>query len=162
MEILNEHEHLTTYTSADLAASRRVFARRVLFAALVLPTIAALLALTGYTLSAGGLSVADGVLLLFFGLTMPWAVIGFWNGVIGLFVMRLTRDPVAAVNPSAAICISAPRTNPSGLPAPSTRRTAIGGLSIFSIMRRMWSATSTSSSMTSLACRPLRAWPHTP
>ncbi len=102
MEILNEHEHLTTYTSADLAASRRVFARRVLFAALVLPTIAALLALTGYTLSAGGLSVADGVLLLFFGLTMPWAVIGFWNGVIGFFVMRLTRDPVAAVNPSAA------------------------------------------------------------
>ena len=96
--MLNGRGRLTT----DLATSRRVFARRVFFAALVLSTIAALLALTGYALSAGGLTVADYVLLLLFGLTMPWAVIGFWNGIIGLLVMRLARDPVAAVNPAAA------------------------------------------------------------
>jgi membrane glycosyltransferase len=85
-----------------LATSRKVFARRAFFAALVLITIAALLVLAGYALSAGGFTVADAVLLLFFGLTMPWAVIGFWNGIIGFFVMRLARDPVAAVNPAAA------------------------------------------------------------
>ena len=96
--MLNGRGRLTT----DLATSRRVFARRVFFAALVLSTIAALLALTAYALSAGGLTVMDGVLLLLFGLTMPWAVIGFWNGIIGLLVMRLARDPVAAVNPAAA------------------------------------------------------------
>lgn len=96
--MLNGRGRLTT----DLATSRRVFARRVFFAALVLSTIAALLTLTGYALSAGGLSFTDYVLLLLFGLTMPWAVIGFWNGIIGLLVMRLARDPVAAVNPAAA------------------------------------------------------------
>jgi membrane glycosyltransferase len=86
----------------DFAASRRVFIRRALFAALVLATIGALLALTGYALSAGGFSVADYILLLLFGLTMPWSVIGFWNAVIGFCIMRFARDPVAAVNPAAA------------------------------------------------------------
>ncbi len=65
-------------------------------------TIAALFALTAYALSAGGLTVTDGVLLLLYALTMPWAVIGFWNGIIGFLIMRLARDPVAAVNPAAA------------------------------------------------------------
>jgi membrane glycosyltransferase len=88
--------------TTDFVTGRKVFARRVFFAALVLSTIAALLVLAGYALSAGGFTVADAVLLLFFGLTMPWAVIGFWNGIIGFFVMRLARDPVAAVNPAAA------------------------------------------------------------
>ena len=92
------HGHPTT----DFATSRTVTGRRVFFTALVLTTIAALLVLTAYALSAGGLTFSDGVLLLFFGLTMPWAVIGFWNGVIGFLIMRLARDPVAAVNPAAA------------------------------------------------------------
>jgi len=86
----------------DFAASRRVFARRVFFAALVLATIAALFVLAGYALSAGGFSFSDGVLLLLFGLTMPWSVIGFWNAIIGFFIMRFARDPVVAVNPAAA------------------------------------------------------------
>jgi membrane glycosyltransferase len=83
-------------------SGRSVFGRRVLFAILVLLTILALLALAGYALSAGGFGFADGVLLLLFGLTMPWSVIGFWNATIGFFVMRFARDPVAAVNPAAA------------------------------------------------------------
>ena len=91
----------TTDTLPDFAAGRRVFARRAVFAALVLSTVGALFALTGYALSAGGFGLADGVLLLLFGLTMPWAVIGFWNGIIGFFVMRFARDPVASVNPAA-------------------------------------------------------------
>jgi membrane glycosyltransferase len=93
---------LTTDTLPDFPAGWRVFARRVLFAALVLPTIAALLALTGYALSAGGFSLADYILLLLFALTMPWSVIGFWNGVIGFCIMRFARDPVAFVTPAAA------------------------------------------------------------
>ena len=88
------HEHSITATT--------VFARRVFFAALVLTTIAALFALAAYALSAGGLTFTDGILLLLYALTMPWAVIGFWNGIIGFVVMRCARDPVAAVNPAAA------------------------------------------------------------
>ena len=92
----------TIETLPDFAASRRVFARRAVFAALVLSTIAFLFALTAYALSAGGLTFTDGILLLLYALTMPWAVIGFWNGIIGFIVMRCARDPVAAVNPAAA------------------------------------------------------------
>ena len=51
-------------------------------------TIAVLLALAAYALSAGGFGIADALLLLFFGLTMPWSVIGFWNAAIGFFIMR--------------------------------------------------------------------------
>jgi membrane glycosyltransferase len=88
--------------TTDLATSRTVFGRRVFFAALVLSTIAALFVLAAYALSAGGLTFTDALLLLFYALTMPWAVIGFWNGIIGFLIMRLARDPVAAVNPAAA------------------------------------------------------------
>ena len=88
------HEHSITATT--------VFARRVFFTTLVLITIAALFALAAYALSAGGLTFTDGVLLLLYALTMPWAVIGFWNGIIGFVVMRCARDPVAAVNPAGS------------------------------------------------------------
>ena len=96
--MLNTHVRLTT----DLATSRRVTARRITFATLVLSTIIALFVLAAYALSAGGLTFTDDVLLLLFALTMPWAVIGFWNGAIGFFIMRFARDPVAFVNPAAA------------------------------------------------------------
>jgi membrane glycosyltransferase len=86
----------------DLAAGRRIFARRLAFAALVLTSIGALFTVASYALSPGGISFADGALLLLFGLTMPWTVIGFWNATIGFFIMRFARDPVVAVNPAAA------------------------------------------------------------
>ncbi len=66
-------------------------------------TISVLLALAAYALSAGGFGTADALLLLFFGLTMPWSVIGFWNAAIGFFIMRFARDPVASVVPSIAL-----------------------------------------------------------
>ena len=74
----------------------------MLFATLVLLTIAVLLALAIHALSAGGFGVADALLVLFFGLTVPWSVIGFWNAAIGFFIMRFARDPVATVLPSVA------------------------------------------------------------
>ena len=74
----------------------------MLFAVLVVVTIAGLLALAAYALSAGGFGLADALLLLFFALTMPWSVIGFWNAAIGFLVMRFARDPVAQVVPSVA------------------------------------------------------------
>ncbi len=72
----------------------------MLFAALVGTSIAVLLALAAYALSAGGFGTADALLLLFFALTVPWSVIGFWNAAIGFLIMRFARDPVAAVVPS--------------------------------------------------------------
>jgi membrane glycosyltransferase len=74
----------------------------VLFASLLALTIAAILSLAGYALSAGGLGLADGFLLLCFAAVLPWTVIGFWNAVIGFCIMRFARDPIATVVPAAA------------------------------------------------------------
>lgn len=65
-------------------------------------TIACLLALAGLTLSAGGIDGLDIAILVLFAVTLPWMVIGFWNAFIGFLVMRLARDPVAAVFPAVA------------------------------------------------------------
>jgi membrane glycosyltransferase len=78
-----------------------IIGRRLLFAALVLASIAGLLALAATALSAGGLTALDAVLLVLFAITLPWSVIGFWNATIGFVVMRFCRDPVAVVTPPA-------------------------------------------------------------
>jgi membrane glycosyltransferase len=76
--------------------------RRVVFGILVCATIAALLGLAAKTLLAGGLDSLDFAILVLFAVTLPWTVIGFWNALIGFLVMRLARNPVAAVFPAVA------------------------------------------------------------
>ena len=73
--------------------------RRILFAMLVAVSIFLALALMVWTLSAGGFGWLDGLLTVCFAVTLPWTVIGFWNAVIGLALMRLSPDPARAVCP---------------------------------------------------------------
>jgi len=75
--------------------------RRVAFAFLVLATITALGALMAVTLSAGGFSLLDLALTACFLVTLPWTVVGFWNALIGLLLMRASADPTRAVCPVA-------------------------------------------------------------
>ncbi len=88
--------------AALAVAEPSITARRLVFAALNLATIAGLIWLAAVALSPGGLSLVDGVLLTLFAVTLPWTVVGFWNAAIGLWLMRFSRDPVAAVFPGAA------------------------------------------------------------
>jgi membrane glycosyltransferase len=83
-------------------SDNRIIARRLLFAGLLALTMAAVLGLAIYALSAGGLGLADVLLLLCFAAILPWTVIGFWNAVIGFCIMRFARDPIATVVPAAA------------------------------------------------------------
>jgi membrane glycosyltransferase len=76
--------------------------RRVLFACLVLGTMVGLLWLMAAALSPHGRSGLDILILVAFAFTLPWIVIGLWNSVIGLTLMRFTPDPVAAVFPTIA------------------------------------------------------------
>jgi membrane glycosyltransferase len=75
--------------------------RRILFFTLVGLSIAGLVWLLVFALSANGLSLGDILLAALFAVTLPWTVIGFWNATIGLLIMRFARDPVAAVTPAA-------------------------------------------------------------
>jgi len=76
--------------------------RRILFLSLVGLTMAAMIGLLALALSAGGFGFVDFILVVLFAVTLPWMVIGFWNATIGFLVMRLARDPVATVTPTAA------------------------------------------------------------
>ena len=73
--------------------------RRLLFCVLFAATTAGSLALAALALSPGGIGVIDIVLLVFFAMTLPWMVAGFWNAMIGFLIMRFSDDPIAAVVP---------------------------------------------------------------
>jgi membrane glycosyltransferase len=73
----------------------------MLFAMLVFTSIGLLVSLLVVTLSRGGFGLFDLALTLCFLVTLPWTVIGFWNAVLGLGLMRLSRDPTRAVFPAA-------------------------------------------------------------
>lgn len=77
-------------------------ARRGVFVGLTAISFVALTALMTVTLSPGGHSALDLFVLICFIVTLPWTIIGFWNAVIGLLVMRLAKAPAAVVCPIAA------------------------------------------------------------
>jgi membrane glycosyltransferase len=92
-------ERTTALSATADRAATVLTRRRALFAVLVAATMAAVLWLATVAVppySAGAISF-----LVLFTITLPWSVIGFWNAVIGFLVMRLCRDPAAAVNPLA-------------------------------------------------------------
>jgi membrane glycosyltransferase len=75
--------------------------RRIIFAVLVLGTISVMCGLMVATLSRGGFGYLDLILTACFLVTLPWTVTGFWNAVIGLLVLRVSRDPADVVFPAA-------------------------------------------------------------
>lgn len=89
--------------------------RRIVFALLLLISFAGLATLMALTLSPGGYTALDLFILACFMVTLPWTIIGFWNAVIGLLIMRLTKDPVKAVCP----------IEPGDLKKPVTSSTAL-------------------------------------
>jgi membrane glycosyltransferase len=77
-------------------------ARRTLFGTLVVTTIAGMVWLAVHALSPGGITAPEVALIVLFAITLPWVVIGFWNAVTGLVIMRCAADPVATVFPASA------------------------------------------------------------
>lgn len=53
-------------------------------------------------LAADGFSALDAVMLLCFMIGTPWTVLGFWNAVIGLALLKLAEDPLALTAPYLA------------------------------------------------------------
>ena len=79
-------------------------------------TYLALLALAARVLSAGGWTFVDVVMFACFMVGSPWTVLGFWNALIGLWLLHAHKDPVSEVAPFAAT---------GDLPTPLTVRTAV-------------------------------------
>ena len=77
--------------------------RRLAFFSLVSATILLLLAGLTTVFLEGGLSVLELIMIVLFALNLPSIAIGFWNGVIGFVLLRLSRDGLRRVMPLAGI-----------------------------------------------------------
>jgi membrane glycosyltransferase len=53
-------------------------------------------------LGVGGWTAVDLILFLCFAAGTPWTVLGFWNALIGLWLLHFHKDPMAEVAPYAA------------------------------------------------------------
>ncbi len=80
----------------------RLLARRRAIAGVVNAAIyLGLLRWLASILSVGGWSVVDVLIFICFAIAAPWSVLGLWNAVLGLALLRFSRDPLAAVAPFA-------------------------------------------------------------
>ncbi len=76
--------------------------RRRLMVFLNIVTYAGLLFAAGQIMSAGGWTVVDILMFACMAVSLPWAVLGFWNAVVGLWLRLAVRDPLKVVAPYAA------------------------------------------------------------
>lgn len=80
---------------------RELRRRRALVLALNAGTYAGFVALFAHLLAYGGFTPLDGFLLLAFCLSTPWTILGFWNAVIGLWLLHGPGDARQSVYPYA-------------------------------------------------------------
>ncbi len=89
-------------TPAGVQTTVTLSARRWLVLALNLVTLGALLFGLSRVLGAGGWTVTDVAIFIAFLFGAPWTVLGFWNAVIGLWLLHGADDGQEQVAPFAA------------------------------------------------------------
>ncbi len=83
-------------TSADLSNRRRIVV------ALNVVTWLAMLWLAARVIGYGGWTLVDVIMFTCFAVGTPWTVLGFWNAIIGLWLLHFHKNPMAEVAPFAA------------------------------------------------------------
>ncbi len=91
---------LTTPTGLQSIVELR--RRRAVIIILNVATYALMLGVAASILSTGGWTLLDVVLLAAFAVGLPWTVLGFWNAVVGLWLLHMADDPIHKVAPFAA------------------------------------------------------------
>jgi membrane glycosyltransferase len=89
-------------TPAGLQSAASLRNRRVLLAALNMTTYLGLGLWMAEILGAGGWTLVDAGLFACFLVATPWTVLGFWNAVIGLWLLHGRDDAIGQVAPFAA------------------------------------------------------------
>ncbi len=93
---------LSLTTPAGLQSIDVLTRRRRIVFALNVVTYVAMLWVAARVLGAGGWTWADVVLFICFTAGTPWTVLGFWNALIGLWLLHFRKDALAEVAPYAA------------------------------------------------------------
>ncbi|MGH1419862.1 MAG: glucans biosynthesis glucosyltransferase MdoH [Hyphomicrobiaceae bacterium] len=92
-----QSQSLTTPTG--LQSTQRLTRRRRLVVFLNVATNLVLLSFAAKLMAAGGWTLVDAVMFVCFAMGVPWAVLGFWNSLIGLWLRHGGRDPLGQVAP---------------------------------------------------------------
>jgi membrane glycosyltransferase len=90
-------------TPAGLQSIAELARRRRIVFALNIATYLAMLWVAALILGSGGWTVVDGILFVCFAFGTPWTVLGFWNALIGLWLLHVRRDAMAQVAPYAPV-----------------------------------------------------------
>lgn len=93
---------LSLTTPAGLQSIDALTRRRQIVFGLNLVTYAAMLWVAARILGTGGWTWVDAILFLCFAAGTPWTVLGFWNALIGLWLLHLRKDSWSEVAPYAA------------------------------------------------------------
>jgi membrane glycosyltransferase len=89
-------------TPAGMQSASELRRRRLLVLSVNLATYFLLAAAAAQVLGAGGWTIVDGILFACFLIATPWTVLGFWNAVLGLWLLHGRRDGLREVAPFAA------------------------------------------------------------
>lgn len=89
-------------TPAGIQRRSALSARRWLVLGLNVLTFAAMMAVLARVLGAGGWTLADMVIFVAFAFGAPWTVLGFWNAVLGFWLLHGTRTGLEQVAPYLA------------------------------------------------------------
>ena len=79
-------DHLTPTGLQRLSTLNR---RRLIMAGLVVTTVAAVTTVWAYLLGGNGIDALDIGLILCFLVSAPWTVLGFWNAVVGFWLLHV-------------------------------------------------------------------------
>ena len=93
---------LSLTTPTGLQSVDDLSQRRRIVVVLNVATYLAMLWLAAVVLGAGGWGVISVILFVGFAMGTPWTVLGFWNAVIGLWLLHFHRNAIAEVAPFAA------------------------------------------------------------
>ena len=88
-------------TPAGIQSIHELRRRRWVVLVLNVVTYVGLMAWAATILAHGGWSLLDTVLIVAFAIGTPWTVLGFWNAVIGFWVLHTSKSPMADVAPFA-------------------------------------------------------------
>ena len=91
----------TVMTPAGLQTKAELNRRRRLMLGLNVATYLCLLYWATLVLGAGGWTLVDAVMFVCFMAGTPWAVLGFWNALVGLWLLHVHSNPLDAVAPFA-------------------------------------------------------------
>ncbi len=96
---LQDNRGSATFDGAHLQSPAGLARRRAIMAALVLASIAGIAWIFGGILSRGGWTVTEAVIFSVLLVCLPWKMLGFWNAVIGFWLLRRGQTGLDAVAP---------------------------------------------------------------